>query len=134
MLCGQNVIGQNVTDKMSRTKCSGQNVVDKMSQTKGRGQYVVDKMSQIKGRRHICRGQNGMVKRSWTICRGMVKMSWSKCSGQFCGQTSVNKFWVANEYAICLILYPFFQADTNNTKLNRSNECKNLMYRILTFG
>ena len=127
--------GQNVADKMSRTKCSGQNVVDKMSQTKGRGQYVVDKMSQTKGR-----GQYVVDKMAWSKGRGQYVVAWSKChgqkskcSGQFCGQTSVNKFWVANEYAICLILYPCFQADTNNTKLNRSNEC-NVMYRILTFG
>ena len=52
---------------------------DKMSRTKCRGQNVVDKIVRTKG-------------------RGMVKMSWSRCSGQFYGQTSVNKFWVANVY------------------------------------
>ena len=44
-VAGQNVTGQNVTDKMLWTKYRGQNIVDKMSRTKGRGQYVMDKMA-----------------------------------------------------------------------------------------
>ena len=60
--------GQNVTGtKCHWTKCrgqkavdnmSGQNVVDKRSRTEGCGQYVVDKMAWSK-----CRGQNVLVKR-----------------------------------------------------------------------
>ena len=42
---GQNVIGQNVADKMPWTKCRGQNVVVKISRIKCRGQNVVNKMS-----------------------------------------------------------------------------------------
>ena len=42
---GQNVTGQNVTDKMSRTKCYvDKMLLDKMSRTKCRGQNVADKM------------------------------------------------------------------------------------------
>ena len=121
--------GQNVADKMSRTKCSGQNVVDKMSLTKGRGQYVVDKMSQTKGR-----GQYVVDKMAWSKGRGQYVVAWSKWHGQNVLVNFVDKLqWTNSGWRICLILYPCFQADTNNTKLNRSNEC-NVMYRILTFG
>ena len=78
---GQNVTGQNVTDKMSRTKCRGQNVMGtKCHWTKCRGQNAVDKMWWSK-----CRGQNVVDTMSWTKCRGpnvVDKMSWSKCRGQ----------------------------------------------------
>ena len=93
---GQNVSGQNVTDKMSRTKCYVDKMsldkmsrtkcyvdkmsLDKMSRTKCCGQNVADKMSWSK-----CRGQNVVVKMSGTKCRGqnvVVNMFWSKCSGQ----------------------------------------------------
>ena len=82
---GQNVSGQNVTDKMSRTNCYVDKMsLDKMSRTKCRGQNVVVKMSWSK-----CRGQNVVVKMlrsmSGTKCRGqnvVVNMFWLKCSGQ----------------------------------------------------
>ena len=81
MVLGQNVTGQNVTDRMSRTKCYGDKMsLNKMSRTKSRGQNVVVKMSWSK-----CRGQNVVVKMSWSKCPGqnvLVKMSWSKCPGQ----------------------------------------------------
>ena len=67
MLWGQNVIGQNVADKMPWTKCGGQNVGVKMSWIDN----VVDKMLWTK-----CRGQNVVNKMSWSICSG------KKCSGQ----------------------------------------------------
>ena len=68
MLCGQNVIGQNVTDKMSRTKCREQNVVVKISWSKCRGQNVGDKMSGKK-----CRGQYVLVKMFWSRCPGYCR-------------------------------------------------------------
>ena len=44
-VAGQNVTGQNVTDKMSRTKCYVDKMtLDKMSRTKCRGQNVVGKI------------------------------------------------------------------------------------------
>jgi hypothetical protein len=52
---------QNVTDKMSRTKCHQDKMSsDKMSWTKCHGQNVVDKMSRTKCHRQM----------SWTECRG----------------------------------------------------------------
>ena len=70
----------------SRTKCLRQNVTDKMSRTK----CYVDKMSLDKMSRKKCRRQNYVDKMSWSKCRGQNvgdtnvgdKMSWSICSGQ----------------------------------------------------
>ena len=50
MLWGQNVSGQNVADKMPWTKCRGQNAVDKMPWTIYCGENVVEKMSRTEGR------------------------------------------------------------------------------------
>ena len=105
--------------KCHRTKCHGQNCrgqkcyvdkmsLDKMSRTKCHGQKVVDKMAWSK-----CRGQNVLI-------NFVDKLKWT------------NSGWRMSMQCF-LILYPCFQADTNNTKLNRSKEC-NVMYRILSFG
>ena len=74
-VAGQNVTGQNVRDKMSRTKRYG----DKMSLdvTKCRGKNSVDNMLGTK-----CRGENVLDGRSWTINYVVDKMAWSKCRDQ----------------------------------------------------
>jgi len=136
-VAGQNVTGQNVTDKMSRTKCYVDKMsLDKMSRTKCRGQHVADNMSRTK-----CSGQNVVDKMSRTKGRGQYdvdKMAWSKCRGQNVLVNFVDKLqWTNSGWRMSmqcfLILYPCFQAHTNNTKLNRLKKC-NVMCRILSFG
>ena len=104
VVLGQNVTGQNVTDKMSWTKCNEDKMsLVKMSRTKCRGQNVVVEMS----------WQNVVVKISWSKCRGqnvVVKISWSKCRGLYlCGicQLIPMKLWPntaqgCNHQSVCL--------------------------------
>ena len=94
MVLGQNVSGQNVTDKMSLTKCYVDKIsLDKMSRTKCRGKNVGDKMSWS-----LCSGQNVLVKMSRVLSYIKWADSCNSCSTKT--DISVSFLCIKNTYYI----------------------------------